>query len=67
MILPNGAAFLGLHQGIHAQDGVALLSEEAHQGLGILGDGFVADHVAELGPSGPWASRQYALSRPRPS
>ena len=37
-----------LHHGLHAQDGVTLLGQEAHQGLGILSDGLVTDHIAEV-------------------
>ena len=37
-----------LHQRIHAQNRVTLLGQVVQQGLGILGNGLVADHVAEV-------------------
>ena len=43
-----GQAFGALHQGLHLQDGMALLGQPAVQFFAIAGDGFVGDHVAEI-------------------
>ena len=43
------SAFTDLHQGIHAQHGMAHLSQVVEQLFGILGaDGLIGDHVGEV-------------------